>query len=474
VHKIIESKKLLMKYQFLFVLFIVSFKGTFCQISPQKGKPQSLALQQQSAANAAMADEASRISTEDLVDTKILFSSGGNNLDFVPLSSFNNGLLIQPNKQVTGNGIPTSFYNGPGGSWAFYTNTIKRFDIDENGHIKTSNAPLLINGANPEESYSMKVHGNVGFDSSVVLGEVSDSTSFISMNMGFKNTFNDIDDTKSPYSNTPTAWAQGKKLPVFRLRHPNNVANAGNPNISNGKDFMILPYQYGMAIEYNGVVECWVGEWSIHRGNTYNDIEAQGNGWGGVLWVGDDHDLGGVRGTARNNLADGGNVNYGELSVEKFGGSPNGDFRLRLPSTNNQFQFVYGGRGSTNIVAKVSDKGFFMPTVSSSSAIVTPEKGQVYFDSTSNDFKGYNGSEWVGLSNNYITGSYITSSDDGTVYQIPHGIGAVPSYFNVLATSADAGNIKYVTADNTYLKVYYSVAPPAGVNNLSWNWQVKK
>jgi hypothetical protein len=64
-----------------------------------------------------------------------------------------------------------------------------------------------------------------------------------------------------------------------------------------------------------------------------------------VGWVvGDDNDVGGVRATARNNLSQGGNLQYGELSVERFDTSPLGDFRFRLPSTNNEFQFVYGGR----------------------------------------------------------------------------------------------------------------------------------
>ncbi|MFT3682437.1 MAG: hypothetical protein QM791_19435 [Ferruginibacter sp.] len=412
---------------------------------------------------------------EDSVDTKIIFSSGGNNLEFVPLSSFNNGLLIQPVNRQTSNAVPVSFYSGSEGSWSFYTNAAKRLSVDPDGYIRTLNSTLLINGATPDESYAMKVHGNAGFDSSIYLGEVSDSTSFISMNMGFKSTFEGEDDKRSAYTSTPTTWAAGKKLPVFRLRHPTNVALGRSNNTSTAKDFMILPYQYGMAIEYNGVVECWVGEWSIHRGDFYNDAEGQGNGWGGILWVGDDQDGGGIRATARNNLFRGGNVNYGELSVEKFFGTPNGDFRFRLPSTDNQFHFVYGGRGSTNIVAKVSDKGFVIPK-NSPVSVLNPEKGQVYFDSTASEFKGYNGSEWVNLTNTLVTGSDALSSDGiSTFYQIPHSLeGSIPSYFNVIATSADAGRISYVTADENYLKIYYASAPPAGVNNLSWNWQIKK
>jgi hypothetical protein len=459
-----------MKHYFIVGLLTLNFNTAVCQMSKQQ---ETALIQTTMPANISTP---ARILNENSIDTKITFSAESNNLDFVPLSTFNNGLLIQPVNQATGNGIPTAFYNGSGGNWSFYTNSVKRMELDADGYIKTSNTSLLINGANPETSYSVKVHGKAGFDSSVTVGDISDTTSFISMDRGFLSTYIVEDDKKTAYTTTPTTWAANRKLPVFRIRHPNKTSTASiSSNVSTARDFMILPYEYGMAIEYNGVVECWVGEWSIHRGNLYNDVEGRNNGWGGVLWVGDDQDGGGVRATARNNLFLGGNVNYGELSVEKFAGAPNGDFRFRLPSTNNQFQFVYGARGSTDIIAKVTDKGFFIPVVASATTIITPEKGQLYFDSTNAEFKGYNGNQWVGLSESLTTGSSIQSSNgSSTFYLIPHGLGITPAYFNVIATSDNAGSIKYVTADAAFLKVYYSVPPLAGSNNLSWNWQVKK
>jgi hypothetical protein len=296
------------------------------------------------------------------------------------------------------------------------------------------------------------------------------------MNRTTKSAYLDQDDGFSPYTTTPTQWAATYNIPSLRIRHPLNTTNIQGNNKSVQQDFLIAPYQYGMAIEYNGVVECWVGEWSIHKGVKYYDTEGQGNGWGAVLWVGDDVDRGGIRATARNNTLSGGNVAYGELAVEKFhNGGSNGDLRLRLPSIQNQFHFVYGEKGSTNIVAKISDKGFFLPVVSSSAVITIAEKGQIYFDSTAAEFKGYDGNEWVSLSNRIITDSRVLSSDGtSTFYQIPHGLGTIPSYFNVIATSAAAGEINYVTADDTYLKIFYRSAPAAGTNNLSWNWQIKK
>ena len=136
---------------------------------------------------------------------------------------------------------------------------------------------------------------------------------------------------------------------------------------------------------------------------------------------------------------------------------------------------MYGGRGSTNIVAKISDKGFFLPVVSSVGTITVPEKGQIYFDSTNAEFSGYDGSQWINISNKIITGTAIKSSTGaGLVYTIAHGLANMPSYYNVQATSSAAANISYITADATNISVYYTAPPPTGTNNLSWNWEIKK
>ena len=406
--------------------------------------------------------------------TRVIISNGQNGLEFSPLHSFNNGLLIQPINRSTNTGLPTAFYLGDTASWSFYTDAKKRLIINGNGDIATT-SHLLINNAVSDGISALRVKGNVRFDSSFCIQAESDTNSFISFERNAKDGLDPVDDKISPYTVTPTQWAAGKNLPVFRIRHPLNVSGVEGINTSIQRDFKILPYEFGTAIEYNGVVECWVGLWSIHMGVYYNDVEGKGNGWGGVFWVGNDVDNGGVRATARNNNSIGGNVLYGELSVEDFSGYANGDFRFRLPSNQNQFHFVYGERGSTNIVAKVSDKGFFLPVVSSAALITTPEKGQVYFDSSASQFKGYDGSQWKNLANDLITGAKTTSADGlSLIYKIAHGLSGIPSYFNVLATSSAAANISYVTADATYISIYYTDAPAFGSNNLTWNWQAKR
>ena len=397
------------------------------------------------------------------IDSKVILSSLDNNLEISPLSSFNNGLLIEPVNRVNNRGVSSAFYLKDSSLWSFYTDSRRRLTIDGKGEVAIT--------------AELQVYGAATFDSTIFVRSLSDTNSFINFTRNVKYVA-ETDDGTSAYTTTPTAWSLGKNIPVFRIRHPLNVSRNPYLNSSIGRDFMILPYQFGTAIEYNGVVECWVGEWSIHKGLYYYDVENKNNGWGGVLWVGDDVDGGGIRATARNNTSIGGNVAYGELSVERFGfgNVSNGDFRLRLPSTVNEFQFVYGERGSENIIAKIKNEGLVIPKISSVSGASTPEKGQIVFDSTDNQFKGFNGTDWVNFESNGIkTGSAVTTSN-GTeiIYAIPHRLTAIPSYYNVIATSEQAANISYVTANNTELLIHYVNPPVAGENNLSWNWQVKK
>lgn len=416
------------------------------------------------------------LSPLDADNKKVIIADDENSLEISPYSSFNNGLLLEPVNRAAGRGISTAFYIRDTASWSFYTNAQKRLAIKGDGLI-TFSSPLLVNTETADGISMLRVNGAGRFDTAFYLKANSDSQTFISMHRNVKVNGVDIDDSISPYTSTPTAWAVNHNIPVFRIRHPIDILNhPPGYNTSILRDFMILPYQYGIAIEYNGIIECWVGEWSIHKGVNYFDVEGKGNGWGGVLWVGDDVDEGGVRSTARNNTTLGGNVAYGEISVEKFGGSPNGDFRLRLPSTQNQFHFVYGERGSENVIAKITNQGLIVPEIATVDSAISPEKAQIVFDSTESAFKGYNGSEWVGFSgNNLLTGSYTLSANgtDDTFY-IPHGLSAPPVYYTVIATSPDAGNFSYVTANATHLIVHYTNAPAAGIVNLSWNWQVKR
>jgi len=407
-------------------------------------------------------------------NNKVTISDSENGFEITPYSLFNNGILLQPINRLTGLGLPTTFYIKDTANWSFYTDNTERLTIKGNGDIVT-NSPLLVNNAIPDGRSAFAVNVIARFDSTIYLKGTgaNDADAFFSFDKNVKNIRTDFDDGISPYTATPTEWANGKNIPVFRLRHNNNVSNQ-LINTSGRRDFMILPYEYGTAIEYNGVVECWVGEWSIHKGLQYSDPEGNGNGWGGVLWVGDDLDGGGVRSTARNNIPLGGNLNYGEISVEKFTGEANGNFRFRLPSNNNEFQFVYGQRGVGNEVAKISATGIHLPKVVNVLNIAEPEKGQIAFDESNNKFLGYNGSKWTAFDEEFKVGSTKFSADGSSLmYTIAHGLSVTPAFFNVVPTSEAAANFSYLTADSSNVYIHYKIPPEPGAENLSWNWLLK-
>lgn len=148
----------------------------------------------------------------------------------------------------------------------------------------------------------------------------------------------------------PTNWAAAyggsDKLPVIRIRHPKSFGYNSTGNKSMDQDFLIMPYEFGMSFEYNGVEEHHVGVFSVHRGLNYVNeaYENDGNGWGATMFIGDDNDMGGVRIISRFDSLNGGQRKYGEISQEKFGGASHGNLRFRAVNPEDSIIFVQGDR----------------------------------------------------------------------------------------------------------------------------------
>jgi hypothetical protein len=102
------------------------------------------------------------------------------------------------------------------------------------------------------------------------------------------------------------------------------------------KDFIIAPYKYGMGVSYPGVLEFATAEFSIH---------SQGPFMGAHLWVGDEHDLGGILATAHDAMNSDNTIDRSQsfvsLTSETFTGASHGDmlFSVRDPQDNFRFQF---------------------------------------------------------------------------------------------------------------------------------------
>lgn len=102
------------------------------------------------------------------------------------------------------------------------------------------------------------------------------------------------------------------------------------------KDFIIAPYKYGMGVSYPGVLEVATTEFSLH---------SQVPTMGAHLWIGDEHDLGGILATAHDAMNSDSSIDRSQSFVsftsETFTGGSHGDmlFSVRDPQDNFRFQF---------------------------------------------------------------------------------------------------------------------------------------
>jgi hypothetical protein len=128
--------------------------------------------------------------------------------------------------------------------------------------------------------------------------------------------------------------------PPIRLR-----ISREKPDTEGARHFMAIPYEYGMAMEYDGIVECWVKEWSIHNNSR------SGSADGAVLWVGNHDDTGGLRLTGYHR--DG--VRYGQIATELFHESgAGGDLRLLVHEPGEAVEIRSGHSGRDRPVFRVS------------------------------------------------------------------------------------------------------------------------
>lgn len=150
------------------------------------------------------------------------------------------------------------------------------------------------------------------------------------------------------------------------------IDDAHPPSSTPNKDFIIAPYQYGMSMSYPGVLEISSDFLSVRGRNLVGEGSPP---IGGRLFVGDNHDLGGIQLTAFSVLDSSGNVDrsqsFVELLSQTFFEDSHGDmlFAVRNPQDGFRFQILppqtdeYGPNGGykVNTVARIdaSGKGFF-------------------------------------------------------------------------------------------------------------------
>jgi hypothetical protein len=140
-----------------------------------------------------------------------------------------------------------------------------------------------------------------------------------------------------------------------------------------------------MAMEYGGVVECWVGQFSIHAYKPWID--------GAILWVGDQSDYGGLRQTAQA-VGHGTDINAGpwcEISSENFDNTSHGPLRFRLVNDTDAVEIWQGGRYTPSAYKKHLALGTVGPTRQPGVAFGPTGAGVLFFDAGALKYSGPGG-----------------------------------------------------------------------------------
>ena len=139
------------------------------------------------------------------------------------------------------------------------------------------------------------------------------------------------------------------------------IDDAHPPSTTPSKSYLIAPYSWGMQVEYPGILETWVEDFSIHQEHKRCDeitiyLDSDSCNASAHLWVGDVDDYGGLFAASYDALA--GNQtsidptqSFVLLASDTFNHTSHGDMLLavRNPQDNVRFQFGFSGAGGGTI-----------------------------------------------------------------------------------------------------------------------------
>ena len=144
---------------------------------------------------------------------------------------------------------------------------------------------------------------------------------------------------------------------------PANNKGCDSSNI-NAKDFLIVPYRYGISLEYPSVIETWSWDFSVHMNHkdcdpTITDWRANNSCNGAArFWVGDNWDTGGLFVTAYSDgvQADPGN-SFVAIASDTYQHNSHGSLLFQIRNSQDSFKFQYGPFGSETTLARIDANG---------------------------------------------------------------------------------------------------------------------
>ncbi len=125
------------------------------------------------------------------------------------------------------------------------------------------------------------------------------------------------------------------------------------------RDFFIVPYRYGMAIEYPSTIEVWSHDFSVHQNhqgclNGTSDCNSAAR-----FWVGDETDSGGLYVTAHDKASGvGSNLESSvTIAASRFDGQGHGSLYFRVGEATDRFAFTFGSVGNEAEAASIDAAG---------------------------------------------------------------------------------------------------------------------
>jgi hypothetical protein len=159
------------------------------------------------------------------------------------------------------------------------------------------------------------------------------------------------------------------------------IDDAHPPSTTPNKSYLIAPYNFGMAVEYPGVLETSAKDFSVHNEHTLctnstTYLDSSSCNASAHFWVGDVDDLGGLYATAydvptsQNSLDP--TQSFVMLASDTFGHTSHGDMLFTLREEQDNFRFEFGFSGPAGADDPATYKNYTRARIDSS--------GKGYFD----------------------------------------------------------------------------------------------
>jgi hypothetical protein len=160
------------------------------------------------------------------------------------------------------------------------------------------------------------------------------------------------------------------------------IDDAHPPSTTPNKSYLVAPYNFGMAVEYPGVLETSTKDFSLHNEHTLctnstTYLDSSSCNASAHLWVGDVDDFGGLYATSYDVLAgDQKSIDptqsFVMLASDTFGHTSHGDMLFTLREEQDNFRFEFGFSGPAGADDPTTFKNYTRARIDSS--------GKGYFD----------------------------------------------------------------------------------------------